>query len=138
MCPTFFSGKFSHPRQAPAPPLLWPRLLLALASALPPSATAAHTAGQAAPLVSAAPMRLNAAEGGVHGELVVAPEIVSPDSRADLIFTITREPVRGRVGLAGGGAADFFETKISRLGYFAYRAADDYAGEDSFTYTVRN
>ena len=32
----------------------------------------------------------------------------------------------------------FFETKISRLGYFAYRAADDYAGEDSFTYTVRN
>lgn len=126
------------PRSLPLPagPLLWLGLLLASAST--PSANAASTAGQAAPLVSATPMRLNAAEGGVHGELVVSPEIVSPDSRADLIFTITREPVRGRVGLAGGGAADFFETKISRLGYFAYRAADDYAGEDSFTYTVRN
>jgi len=42
------------------------------------------------------------------------------------------------VGLAGGDEADFFRNKTSRIGYFAYRPDDDYAGSDSFGYTVRN
>src|SRR5690606_23088346 len=41
--------------------------------------------------------------------------------------------------LAGGGdEADFFETKTSRLGYFAYRPDNDFVGHDSFSYSVRN
>jgi hypothetical protein len=76
---------------------------------------------------------------GAHGHLVVVPEILSADRRTDLIYTISAEPLHGRVGLAGGGEeADFFKTKTSRLGYFAYRPGEGYAGEDSFAYTVRN
>src|SRR4029453_14247805 len=66
-------------------------------------------------------------------------EIVSPDTRTDLVYTITAEPVYGRVGLSGGGEeSDFFKNKTSRLGYFAYRPEEGYSGEDSFAYTVRN
>lgn len=90
-------------------------------------------------IVSTTPMLIEAEDFGAHGQLVVDPEILSPDTRADLVFTITVEPRYGRVGLAGGGEeADFFNNKTSRLGYFAYRAQDDYVGEDSFDYTVRN
>jgi hypothetical protein len=90
-------------------------------------------------IVSTTPMQLEAEGSGVHGQLVVAPEILSPETRADLIYTITAEPAYGRVGLAGGGDdADFFKNKTSRLGYFAYRAQDGYAGADSFAYSVRN
>jgi hypothetical protein len=90
-------------------------------------------------IIAPAPMAVEAEGTGVHGQLAVAPEILSADTRADLIFTITVEPLYGRVGLAGGGdEADFFKTKTSRLGYFAYRPQDGYVGEDSFTYTVRN
>ncbi|MBL9215005.1 MAG: hypothetical protein JNG83_05975, partial [Opitutaceae bacterium] len=76
---------------------------------------------------------------GVHGQLVVAPEILSADSSSDLVYTITSEPLFGRVGLAGGGeGSDFFQNRTARLGYFAYQPQEGYVGEDSFSYTVRN
>ena len=89
-------------------------------------------------LVAPQPMQVVAEGAGVHSQLVVAQEIVSPEGGGDLIYTITVEPAHGRVGLAGGEDADFFKNKTGRSGYFAYRADEDYAGEDSFTYTVRN
>ncbi len=90
-------------------------------------------------IVAAAPMEFEAEGTGVHGQLVVAPEILSADTRNDLVYTITGEPQFGRVGLAGGGEeTDFFQNKTARLGYFAYRPQDGYTGKDSFSYTVRN
>ncbi|MDB6127839.1 MAG: hypothetical protein JWM35_1735 [Verrucomicrobia bacterium] len=94
--------------------------------------------GGVEPIVSTTPMTFHADGTGVHGELVVAPEVISADTRSDLVYTITGEPQHGRVGLAGGEEADFFKNKTSRLGYFAYRAEPDYAGEDTFGYSVRN
>ncbi len=98
----------------------------------------AFAADDVEPIVSTTPMVFEAEDGGVHGELVVASEILTPDARNELVYTITGEPMFGRVGLAGGDDADFFRNKTSRLGYFAYRPNDDYSGEDSFSYTVRN
>lgn len=90
-------------------------------------------------IVAPRPTELEAAEGGVHGQLAVAPEVLSAETRADLVFTIVAEPLHGRVGLAGADeGADVFRTKSSRLGYFAYRPGDGFTGEDSFTYEVRN
>ncbi|MGH7945767.1 MAG: Ig-like domain-containing protein [Opitutaceae bacterium] len=91
-------------------------------------------------IVSTTPMEIEAeADTGAHGQLVVVSEILSPDTRTNLIYTISAEPLHGRVGLSGGGEeADFFKTKTSRLGYFAYQPEEGYAGEDSFAYTVRN
>lgn len=91
-------------------------------------------------IVSTTPMQIEAEAGsGTSGQLVVAPEVLSPDIRTDLIYTLTSEPLHGRVGLAGGGEeADFFKNKTARVGYFAYRPEDGFAGEDSFGYTVRN
>jgi hypothetical protein len=131
----------------------WMRfLLVGLALAARPSfaadvvapANAAATAepGAANPadmIVSTAPMEVETEDSGVHGQLVVGAQILGADLRGDLVYTITSEPLYGRVGLSGGGdEADFFKNKTSRLGYFAYRAQDDYAGNDSFGYTVRN
>jgi hypothetical protein len=91
------------------------------------------------PIISATPMRFETEGEGVHGLLVMAPEILSADTRGDLVFTITTEPSFGRVGLAGGGdESDFFKNKTARLGYFAYQPQESYVGEDTFTYTVRN
>ena len=91
------------------------------------------------PIVSTTPMAVETEDGGVYGQLVVDQEIMTPGTRSDLVYSITGEPGRGRVGLAGGDDdADFFATKRSRLGYFAYRADDDFEGEDTFSYTVRN
>lgn len=117
--------------------------LPALAADTPPlvsdaAASASAPAGGGETIVSKTPMALVADGTGVHGELVVAPEVVSADASGDLVYTITSEPLHGRVGLAGGDGADFFQNKTSRLGYFAYRPEDDYAGEDSFSYSVRN
>lgn len=89
-------------------------------------------------IVSTTPMVLEATDGGVHGQFVVAPEILSPEGRTDLIYTITEEPQFGRVGLAGGNESDFFRNKTSRLGYFAYRSHEGYEGGDTFAYSVRN
>jgi hypothetical protein len=108
-------------------------------SLLPAFAADTPPPGNPEVIVSAAPMPIETEDLGAHGQLVVAPEIVSSDTRADLIYTITAEPAYGRVGLAGGGEdADFFKTKTSRLGYFAYRANPGYVGVDTFDYTVRN
>ena len=122
--------------------------LLAMAPAFAAAAPASKSASAAAnratasdkdAIVSTRPMETEAEGSGVHGQLVVAPEIITPDTRTDLIYTITAEPLYGRVGLAGGGdEADFFKNKTSRLGYFAYRPDDSYVGKDSFAYTVRN
>jgi hypothetical protein len=132
----------------------WARVLcfglaVAIAPAFAAEAPAAKTepvpenrtaAGDKEAIVSATPMEFEVEDsGGVHGQLAVAPEIVSADTTNDLVFTITGEPAYGRVGLAGGGdEVDFFKNKTSHLGYFAYRPQEDYVGKDSFAYTVRN
>ncbi len=120
---------------------VWLRLscLACLLTGLPVFADSLPLPGDAEMIVSTTPMRLLAEEGaGVHGQLAVAREIMSAETHGDLIYTITVEPRFGRVGLAGGEEEDFFQNKRGRLGYFAYRPQEDYAGEDSFTYTVRN
>lgn len=102
-----------------------------------PAAAAASTEKDT--ITSATPMQFEVEEAGVHGELAVATQVLRSDTPAELVYTITGEPLHGRVGLAGGGEdVDFFKNKTSRLGYFAYRPEEGYAGEDSFTYTVRN
>ena len=123
-------------------------LILALAPAFAadtpaPESDSSASARTAPPdvdaIVSTTPMEIEAEGTGAHGQFVVAREILSPDTQNDLVYTITEEPLHGRVGLAGGGdEADFFKNKTSRLGYFAYRPQDDYVGEDSFGYSVRN
>ncbi len=90
-------------------------------------------------VVSPAPMEVDADGSGAHGQLFVASEILSEETEDSLIYTITREPQYGRVGLAGGeSGVDIFETKTSAFGYFAYRPEESYEGTDSFAYTVRN
>ena len=102
-------------------------------------ALAGHPAsGDAEVIVSTTPMKLEAEGKGVHGQFVVAREILSAETGNDLVYTITVEPLFGRVGLAGGEEEDFFQNKRGRSGYFAYQPRPDYVGEDSFTYTVRN
>src|SRR5688500_16980587 len=131
--------------------LAWPRFLCfamlvvaafaADAPARKSDAAAAKRAGASDKdaIVSTRPMEIEAEGTGAHGQLAVIPEIITPDTRTDLIFTISAEPLHGRVGLSGGGEEeDFFKNKTSRLGYFAYRPEEGYAGEDSFAYTVRN
>jgi hypothetical protein len=104
----------------------------------PAGQTAEETDGEDA-IVSSTPMKIEAEDAGVYGQLVVAEEILSSDTRTDLVYSITSEPRHGQVGLAGGeDGSDFFANKRSRLGYFAYRAQDDFDGEDTFSYTVRN
>lgn len=90
-------------------------------------------------IVSPNPTKLEVEGRRLSGRLTVAPQILSADTFADLIYTITSEPKFGRVGMAGeGDGEDFFANKTSRFGYFAYEAREDYTGEDSFAYTVRN
>jgi hypothetical protein len=82
-------------------------------------------------------MELETPGAGVHGQLVVATEVVRGSASGDLIYTITEEPKHGRVGLAGGDE-DFFQNKSGRLGYFAYQPNREYVGRDTFAYSVRN
>ena len=110
-------------------------------AALPADAAAANRAasGDKDAIVSTTPMKIEAADGGgTAGQLVVAPEVVSSDSRSDLIYSITTQPAHGQVGLSGGVDEDFFKNSTARLGYFAYRSTEGYVGEDSFAYSVRN
>ena len=91
------------------------------------------------PIVSKSPMELQAEEGGAHGQLPVARELLGTEGGDALLYSITAEPQHGRVGLAGGDeGTDFFANKSSRSSYFAYRSETDYAGMDSFSYRVRN
>jgi hypothetical protein len=89
-------------------------------------------------IVSTKSMELETEDGGLHGQLVVAQELGGADASNALVFTITVDPQHGRVGLAGGDDAEFFNNKTSRQGYFVYQSDDNYAGDDSFGYTVRN
>lgn len=90
-------------------------------------------------IVSATPMKIEATDGvGTAGQLVVAAEVISADSRSDLTYTITAQPAHGRIGLAGGGDEDVFKTTTARLGYFAYRSDEGFVGQDRFAYSVRN
>jgi hypothetical protein len=116
---------------------LWPRGLgLLYLAAVAPAFAQAPAADV---IVAPAPLKLVAEEGaGVHGQLTVAPEILTPNTYDDLFYTITSEPAHGRVGLAGGDTEDFYQNKQGRSGYFAYQPRAEYSGEDSFTYTVRN
>ncbi|MFM9081132.1 MAG: Ig-like domain-containing protein, partial [Opitutaceae bacterium] len=116
---------------------LSPAVRLAGAEANP--TTVGTRGAEPAVIIGAEPTRLETEGAGVHGQLAVAPEVVSADTRSDLVYAITAEPLHGRVGLAGAEeGADVFKTKTSRLGYFAYRPEEGFTGEDSFTYTVRN
>jgi hypothetical protein len=63
--------------------------------------------------------------------------MVNAETGGTLVYTITVAPTFGRVGLAGG-EDDFFSNKSGRSSYFAYQPGEDYVGQDSFTYTVRN
>ena len=108
--------------------------------ALPALASAQEQAVASDPeIVSTTPMQLEAQGTGVSGQLAVAKELVSGETRGDLVYAITEEPLSGRVGLAGGAdEEDFYKNKTSRLGYFAYQPKADFVGEDTFAYTVRN
>jgi hypothetical protein len=89
-------------------------------------------------IISTTPTKLVAEGTGVSGQLPVAREILSAETGNDLIYTITVKPLAGQAGLAGGDTDDFFQNHRSRSGYFAYRPRENFVGEDSFTYTVRN
>lgn len=90
-------------------------------------------------ILSPTPMEIDADGSGAHGQLLVAPEILSTETDDVLVYTIEKEPDHGQVGLAGGAdGVDIFETKTSTFGYFAYRPESDYEGTDSFTYAVTN
>ncbi|MBX3738253.1 MAG: hypothetical protein KF715_16280 [Candidatus Didemnitutus sp.] len=103
------------------------------------TAAAFAMSGGAEKIVAPRPTTLEVEGRRLSGRLVVAPEILTADTSADLIYTITGEPRFGRVGLAGeGDDTDLFANKTSRFGYFAYEAKEDFTGEDAFTYTVRN
>ena len=84
-------------------------LLLAAVPAFAADPPAINRPGDNEAIVSPTPMVLETEDTGVHGQLVVAPEILSSDTQADLIYSITAEPRFGRVGLAvGGGVAELF------------------------------
>ncbi len=114
--------------------LLWLGLLLAIAPAL------ANAAEDKDTIVSTAPMEITAEDGsGVHGQFVVSSEILNSEMGNELIYTITSEPLHGQVGLSGDDdEEDFFATKTSHFGYFAYKPEEDFEGRDSFGYSVRN
>ncbi len=100
---------------------------------------ARDASGDAEAIVSTTPMTLEVEGSDAYGHLMVAREVLPPGVRADLVYSITGEPVHGRVRLAGGDDdSDLFATKRSRVGYFVYQAQDGFEGEDSFSYTVRN
>lgn len=123
----------------------WTRLLCLVLVLLGGRVFAADTpaqsgaAGDKDTIVSSVPMTYETEGAGVHGQFVVAQEVIGGEGGINLIYTITEAPLHGRVGLAGGtDDADFFKTKTSRLGYFAYQPEQGYVGEVSFTYTARN
>src|SRR5687768_3879091 len=84
---------------------VWPRILclgLMLAWAPVFAADAPAARSDSNTITSPTPMEIVAEDTGAHGQLVVAPEVISADTRADLVYAITAEPAFGRVGLAGG------------------------------------
>ncbi|MFM1852602.1 MAG: hypothetical protein RIS54_2286 [Verrucomicrobiota bacterium] len=91
-------------------------------------------------VTSEMPMQIESAgDSAVSGRLEVAAEILTPEAGNALVYTITSEPLHGRVGLAGeGDEADFYQNKSSRFDYFAYQPEDGFTGTDTFSYTVLN
>jgi len=89
-------------------------------------------------IVSTKSTDLETEDGGVHGQLAVAQELGGAEASNTLVYTITEEPQHGRVGLAGGEDAEFYNNKTSHQGYFVYQSEDNFEGNDSFNYTVRN
>jgi hypothetical protein len=110
----------------------------AFAADTPAPASTSDAASDANTIVSTTPMTFETEGAGVHGQFVVASEILTADTEGNLVYTITSDPKSGQAGLAGGDDADFFKNKTARLGYFAYQPQEGFVGEDSFTYTVRN
>jgi Bacterial Ig domain len=102
------------------------------------AASGGATPGDAEAIISKTPMTFEAEGAGIHGQLVVPPQLLSTELSNDLVYVITSEPTSGRVGLAGGDDADFFKNRTARVGYFAYQPNEDFVGEDSFSYSVRN
>ncbi|MFT3867558.1 MAG: Ig-like domain-containing protein [Nibricoccus sp.] len=98
----------------------------------------AATAAEADTIISTKPMAFETEDGNAHGDLTVPPEVLGTETIPHLFFTITANPQHGRVGLAGGDDADFYNNATSRQGYFLYQANPDYEGTDSFSYSVRN
>ncbi len=129
----------------------WLRSLpLALALAWLPAHAADNTAATASAgpqtssavampetIVSDTPMKFDAEGKTVRGQLVVAQEVIDEPGSA-LVYTLLVEPANGRVGLSGGDEEDVFKNKTAHSGYFAYQPAEDFVGDDSFTYSVRN
>lgn len=100
---------------------------------------AASPEGEADVIVGTTPMAVEAEDSEAYGLLEVAPEFLTPGTQSDLVFTITKEPRHGQLGLSrGDGSVDFLGNQRSRLSYFVYRAQEDYEGEDAFSYEVRN
>src|SRR5258705_13596345 len=89
----------------------WLRVLClgSMLAIVPAFAAVAPGPGDKDAIVSATPMEIEADDAGAHGLLAVAPEALTPDTRTDLVYTITAEPAYGRVGLSGGENADFFK-----------------------------
>jgi hypothetical protein len=84
-------------------------------------------------------MAVEAEDSEVFGKLEVDPDVLTSSTDSNLVYTITQEPRHGQVGLARGDDNDnFFANKRSRFSYFVYRAQDDFEGEDTFSYAVRN
>jgi len=120
------------------PRALWAALLFVLPLLFAASTVAA--VAEQDTITSTTAMEIGAdEESGAYGELVVDPAILDPEAANELVFVITSDPLHGQVGMAGDDPdVDFFETKTSRFGYFAYRPEEGYAGADSFSYIVRN
>ncbi|MCB1103928.1 MAG: hypothetical protein KDK74_04280 [Cephaloticoccus sp.] len=124
------------------PILPWPRVLfscLLLAGATAWAEPGSVPEDEDA-IVSTTPMETEAdGESGAFGQLEVDPAILDEINGNDLVYTITSEPLHGRVGLSGDdNGADLFQTKSSRFGYYAYRPEEDFSGADSFAYRVLN
>lgn len=134
----FITMKFEYPVRH-WPRLLWAALLFAIAPAFAANATSPSSDDKDV-IVSTAPMEIEAdGATGAHGQLIVAPEILSTEMGNELVYTVTEDPLHGRIRLAEDEFdANFTQTKTSRSGYFAYQPEDSYAGPDSFAYTVRN
>lgn len=123
--------------------LPWPRLfvgLLLLINTVLAQPSSVPASDEKDAIISTTPMEIEAdGESGAFGQLQVDPAILDEVNGNDLVYTITSEPLHGRVGLSGDdNGADLFATKSSRFGYYAYRPEEDYSGSDSFSYTVLN
>jgi hypothetical protein len=104
-----------------------------------PTPPPADVANGVAPIVSTAPQTFTVeANTTLTAELAVVPEVLTPDSQDDLLFTITSEPLHGDIGMPWGDDTDIFKNKTARRAYFSYRPQADFNGEDSFNYSVRN